>query len=298
MQKKIPSGNSGGDVLFCLLFVLVDLLEVLVGVHLQLAAGSFITGDDAILMQLQRGNGPCVIHTAFYTVTESSCLVMSADDQQNLLGIADSTNTDGQCGLGHLIGVIVEETGVDDQGILGQRANAGTGGKAGKGLVESDVAIHTGTAQEQVDAAVGSDLVLVALALSLQVSSHAVEDVDILSGDIDVVEEVVVHEVPVALVMLAGQTNVLVHIEGYHILEGDLAGLILLDQALVNTQRRGTGGQTQDEGTLFLVVIDGIGDVLSSPCTHFLVVVLDDQFHIQSHSKINIGSFTDLFYKI
>ena len=35
-----------------LLFVLVDFLEILVGIHLQLAAGSFVTGNDAVGMQL------------------------------------------------------------------------------------------------------------------------------------------------------------------------------------------------------------------------------------------------------
>ena len=48
-----------------LLLVLIDFLEVLVGVHLQLAAGSFVAGNDAVLMQLQRGDGPGVIHTTF-----------------------------------------------------------------------------------------------------------------------------------------------------------------------------------------------------------------------------------------
>ncbi len=93
------------------------------------------------------------------------------------------------------------------------------------------------------------------------------------------IEEVVVHEVPIALVMLAGKAYVLVHVEGDDVLKGNFSGLVLLDQALVNTQRGGTGGQTQDEGTVSLVIVDGIGDMLSGPCAHFVVVVSDNQFH-------------------
>ena len=107
--------------------------------------------------------------------------------------------------------------------------------------IESNVAVNTGAAQKQVDAAVGSDLILVTLALGFQILSHAVEDVDVLSGNVDVVEEIIVHEVPVALVMLTGQADILVHIEGNNILKGYFASLILLNQALVNTQRGRTG---------------------------------------------------------
>ena len=76
-----------------LLLVLVDFLEVLVGIHLQLAAGSFVTGNDAIGMQLQSADGPGMIHAAFHTVAQGTGLVVTADQQQNLLGIADSANT-------------------------------------------------------------------------------------------------------------------------------------------------------------------------------------------------------------
>ena len=51
-SKKITrqDKNLPGD--FTLLFVLVDFLKILVGVHLQFAAGSLIAGYDAIGMHL------------------------------------------------------------------------------------------------------------------------------------------------------------------------------------------------------------------------------------------------------
>ena len=83
--------------------------------------------------------------------------------------------------------------------------------------------------------------ILVTLAFSFQILCHTIEDVHILSGDVDVVEEVIVHKVPVALVVFTGQADILVHIEGNNILKGYFASLILLNQALVNTQRGRTG---------------------------------------------------------
>jgi len=272
---------------FFLLFVLVDFLEVLIGVHLQLTAGSLVASNDSIGVHLQSADSPSVINAALNTVAQSPCLVVAVDNQKNLLGIANSTNANGKCSLGHLVGVIVEETGVHDQSVLGQGANASTGGQRCEGLIECNVAVNAAAAQEQVDAAVRSDLVLIALALSFQILSHTIENVDVLSRNINVIEEVVVHKIPVALVVLSGQTNVLVHIKGYNILKGDLAGLIHFDQVAVNAQRRRTGGQAQYEGTVFLMIVDRISNMLGGPSAHFIVVVFDNQFQLNHTPKLN-----------
>ena len=137
--KEAPCGeNRRGLYVFGekLLLVLVDFLEVLVGVYLQLTAGGLVTGNDAIGMQLQCGDGPCMVNAAFHAVAQSSCLVVAGDQQQHLLGIADSTNANRKGGLGDLIGVIVKETGVNDQSILGQSADACTGNQRGEGLID------------------------------------------------------------------------------------------------------------------------------------------------------------------
>ena len=55
-----------------LLFVLVDFLEVLVGVNLEFAACCFVAGNDSVRMHLESGDGPCVVNAAFYAVTESA----------------------------------------------------------------------------------------------------------------------------------------------------------------------------------------------------------------------------------
>ena len=220
-----------------------------------------------------------MVNAALNAVFKCASLVVAADEKENLLGIANCSNTNRKSGLGNLVGIVVKETGVDDQGVLGQSADTGARSQGGEGLVEGDVAVHAAAAQEQINAAVGSDLVLITLALGFQILGHAVENVHIFGRNVDMVEEIIMHEVPVALVMLSGQANILVHVEGDHVLEGHFPGLVHLDQALIDTQRRRTGRQTQNKGTVFLVVVDGVGDVLCSPFTHSVVVVFDDKFH-------------------
>jgi len=157
-----------------LLLVLVDFLEVLVGVNLQLAAGSLVAGDDSVRMHLERGDGPGMVYAALYAVAKGAGLVVAADEKENLLGIADGAYANGQRGLRNLVGIVVEEAGVDNEGVLGQGANAGAGNEGGEGLVEGDMAVNAGAAQEQIDSAVGSDLVFVSLALGFEVFRHAV----------------------------------------------------------------------------------------------------------------------------
>jgi len=268
-----------------LFLVLIDFLEVLVGINLQFAASILIAGNNAVLVELKCTDSPCMVNAALNAVTQSACLVVTADEQENLFGVANSADTNGKSGFRYLFGVVSEETGVYDKGILSKSAYTCAGGKRGEGFVECDMSVNTASTQEQVDSAVRCDFILISLALSLKIGSHTVEYVHILCRNVDMVEEIVMHEVPVALVVLSGQTYIFVHIEGNNVLEGNLARLIHFDESLIYTQRRRTGGQTQYKGAVFLMVIDGIGYMLSSPCTHSVVIVFDNKFHFVTLRK-------------
>ena len=77
-----------------LLLGLVDFLEVLVGIHLQLAASSLVASDDAILMKLKCADGPCMVNAALNTMAKRARLVMAADQKHNLLGIASKSTAE------------------------------------------------------------------------------------------------------------------------------------------------------------------------------------------------------------
>lgn len=48
--------------------------------------------------------------------------------------------------------------------------------------------------------------------------------------------------------ILPGQSDVFIHVEGDDVLEGELAGLVELDQVSVDTNRGRTGGKSENEG--------------------------------------------------
>ena len=129
-----------------LLLVLVDFLEVLVCINFQLAACSFVASNDSVGMKLECTDGPCMIYAAFYAMTKCTCLAVTVDKKENLLGVANGTNTDRKSGLRNLIGIVVKETGVNDQSVFGQSTNAGTGYKRGVGLIECNVAVNAAAA--------------------------------------------------------------------------------------------------------------------------------------------------------
>ena len=85
------------------------------------------------------------------------------------------------------------------------------------------MAVDADAAQEQVDAAVRSDLRLIVRALCFQILCKSIQDIDVLLRNIDMIKEIIMHEVPVALVVLFGKSYILVHVEGNDVLEGNLA---------------------------------------------------------------------------
>ena len=93
------------------------------------------------------------------------------------------------------------------------------------------------TSDEQMNATGLSDFVFVLLAFVLKVCSVAVEDVDVLRKDVNVLEEVVPHEIVIALRMLPRQSHVLVHVKRLDVFERNPSLLMEFDQLAVHPQR-------------------------------------------------------------
>ena len=121
----------------------------------------------------------------------------------------------------------------------------GGAGEYAVGLVKADVAVQTDAQQLQVDAAQLLDHRVVSLTLGLQVGGTAVGDKGLSLVDVHVVEQVVVHEIAIALVVTAVQTHVLVQVHAGDGGEVNLAGLVVGDQTLVGAHGGGAGRQTQ-----------------------------------------------------
>ena len=98
------------------------------------------------------------------------------------------------------------------------------------------------------------------------------------------IEKIVMHKIPVALVVLAGQSQVLVHIESHDILERELTRLILFHKFVVYTDGRRSGRKSQDKRPFLLMFLDLSSNIICSPFAHFIVVFLNNNSHDNLHS--------------
>ena len=114
-------------------------------------------------------------------------------------------------------------------------------------FVESDVPRTADTQKLEIQAAVRLDLhVVVGTVLFQFVQRHiAVRDVDVFGQDVDMVEQMLVHEGPVALGIVAGQAVVLVQVERYHPGKGQAFLLVHADQLRIHPHGRTSRSQAQ-----------------------------------------------------
>ena len=130
MNKQMQTSGEGGEggiaklLLVCLFqqafriqVLCLNILEVAVSTHLQFFGGRIVTNDDTLFVHLQGADSPHLHHGTLDCMIEGTCLVVSVYDNHYLAGAKHSTDTDGQGSLGHLVHVVVKETGVGNDGI-------------------------------------------------------------------------------------------------------------------------------------------------------------------------------------
>ena len=261
--------------------VLLDVLEVLVGSVLDFLGGSLVTDDDAVRVELQGAYGPPLCDGAFDGSLQGAALGMSIAEDEYFACIHDSAYAYGEGGGRHVFRTSAEESAVGDSGVCGEGLLACAAVETAAGFVESNMAIGTYAADEKVDAPSLKNHLLVVGTLGDEIGSVAIEDVNVLAGDVDVVEEVGGHEAVVAFRMALGQSYVLVHVEGEDVLEGDAPCLVGLYESAVHANGATAGGQAKNKGMLGcgLGGIDAADDVLGCPLGHPVVVGFDDYSH-------------------
>ena len=229
-------------------------------------------------MHLKGRDGPLVVVGAFDAVAHRAGFLVARGEDQHLLGREHRAHADRQRGFRHERDVAAEEPGVDLDRVLRQGLEARAGVERRERLVEGDVSVFAHAAHEEVDAPGLDDARLVVGALLGQVVGVAVENVDVLRPDVDVLEEIVPHERVVAFGMLLGETHILVHVERDDVLERHFARLVAADQFLVGLQRGRAGRQPQHEGRrgVLLLVLDLGDDVIGGPLGYLLGGIFND----------------------
>src|SRR5688572_13917891 len=96
-------------------------------------------------------------------------------------------------------------------------------GQLGARFVESDVSVRADAKQLQIDPARRIDFRLVALALGVQIAGRSVQEVNARRLEIDVAEQMLVHEPPEASGVICGYACELIEVEGPRAGEVDVA---------------------------------------------------------------------------
>ena len=111
------------------------------------------------------------------------------------------------------------------------------------GLVEADVAVVADAEQLQIGIAGGSDDLIVLRAGSGGVGVGTVGHMRVVQVDVDVIEEVLTHEVVIALGIVVRKAAILVQVVGADLGKVDVALLVPSSELLVGTDRGGEIGR-------------------------------------------------------
>ena len=143
------------------------------------------------------------------------------------------------------------------------------------GLVERNVAVVANAQQLQIGRAALAHLGLQLGGVGLGVP-HAAGHEGVGFVDVDVVEQVGVHKIAVALLVRAGQAAVFIQVYGVHLGKIHLARLVHLGQLLINGHGRAAGCKAQL----------GVGLRVYKVANHarhhsagFIIAVCHDHFH-------------------
>ena len=213
---------------------------------LQLGAGGGVKEVLGVRVLLQVRSGNICRDGAIDGLVYDGGLLLAPSHQAYLLGIHDGGYTHGD----GVAGYVLETTECGGGVGLGQVVQmylAGAGGVIRAGRVEADVAGAADAENLEIQTTASLNLILVCLAVggNLFLCYRAAGQVDVFGGDVDVVEEVGVHEVPVGLYVLTGQTIVFIKVEGGYILEGKTLFLVKTNELGIETKGRSTCGQAQ-----------------------------------------------------
>ena len=209
---------------------------------------------------------------AFHRDLDGVRFVLATGQQQQLARLHDRADAHRDGVLGHLVNRL-EEARVVLTRLLRQRFDARARTERRAWLVESDVAVRADAQHLQVNSACLLDALLVPAAVLLNVIRHAVRHVHPTGIDVDVLEQILPHEVVVALIVFRRQTHVLVQVERGDLGEIQTLFLVHPDQLFVQAQRGAARGQT--EHTVRFPANQRRHD-LRSLFAHLIVVVFDE----------------------
>ena len=153
-------------------------------------------------------------------------------DEQDFLCLHNGTHTHGD-GLARNVAFVFKEASVCLDGRFMKIDYVSCFFKNGSRFVESDVTIKTDAEQLKINTAEGLDASVVVSALFCKVFGAAVGNERVLKANVDMVKEVGLHKVTVALIVISGKTDVFVKVYRGYRGKIEVALLVPLDELTV-----------------------------------------------------------------
>ena len=160
-------------------------------------------------MEAEEGCGASGGDIALYECADSCSLALTGSEEKDLASLENAMYTHSERVLRN-VSLGREEAGVSLDGVGGKLNEVSKSLKLSVGLVEADVAVSADTENLNVGAAESVDLSLVLAAELAYVLCSSVGNAGVSLVDVNSVEEVLVHKVAVALIVVGSNGVVLV----------------------------------------------------------------------------------------
>ena len=226
-------------------------------------------------MELKDGSGHFGGDRAEEGALNDILFCFAVGNEQDLFCLHNSAHTHGD-GLARDVAFFFKEACVCLDGGLVKINYVRCFFKDRSGLVEADMTVQTNAEQLQIDAAEGLDASIVVSALFCKVVGAAVGNKGVLAANVDMVKEIGLHKVAVALVVASVKTDVLVKVYRGYGRKIEVALFVPLDELTVGANRGRTGCKTKHALRLHN---DLCRNDIGSLTAQLVVVLNGNEFH-------------------
>ena len=230
--------------------------------------GGLISDQDNVGMQLENGSGAAGGNGSVNHIMNGLGLLLAVSGDHDGASAHDGVGTHG-IGLTRHILDLIEQAAVCLDRALGKVDAMSTVGEVIIGLVEANVTVVANAKKLEVRVPCSRNHGIVLGASGISIGIGAIGHVGVLDIDVHMVEQVLVHEITVALGVITVKAAILVQVIGAHLGEVNVAFLVPLDKLLVRANGSRAGGQAKNAIRL---EDDLRRDDISNLAAHILIV--------------------------
>lgn len=207
--------------------------------------GGLVSNQDNVGMQLENGSGAAGGNGSINHIMNGLGLLLTVSGDHDGASAHDGVGTHG-IGLTRDILDLIEKAAVGLDRALGKVDAMSAVGEVIVGLVEANVTVVANAQKLKILVARSRNHGIVLGASGISIGIGAIGHMGVLDIDIHVIEQVLVHEITVALGVITVEAAILVQVIAAHLGEVNVALLVPLDKLLVRANGSRAGGQAKN----------------------------------------------------